>query len=462
MRRARPRPLDGTRRAVMYARGPPEPSRLAVLALAARRRRRDGAHRPRALHRAGQGSLAGAARVLHRARGHALRRGRAAAQGQPADAHRDRASRSAIARTSGTSAPKASSRSAPSAAAASRSPSATRARPGCCRPCWWPAPSAAWRGPAIPALLRTRFNANEILTSLMLVYVANLALSLARARPVARSRGLQLPAIEAVRRGRAAAEPAGRTRDSTRLPDRARGGRARRGSSCTPRSPASACASRGSRPRLRAMRASRRARTSGSACCSAARARASPARTRSAGPIGQLLPTMSPGYGFAAIIVAFVGRLHPLGIVLASLLMSLLYLGGEAAQIRLGLPSAVTGLVPGHAAVLPARAPTCSSTSACACGAAPARGCATYGARWTSSRHLVVLTLAAGTPLVFAALGELVVEKSGVLNLGVEGMMLVGAVCAVHRHRATPAIAVGRRGRRHGRRRCAVARLRGR
>jgi simple sugar transport system permease protein len=66
-----------------------------------------------------------------------------------------------------------------------------------------------------------------------------------------------------------------------------------------------------------------------------------------AGPIGQLLPSMSPGYGFAAIIVAFVGRLHPVGIVLASLLMSLLYLGGESAQIRLGLPSAVTGLFQG-------------------------------------------------------------------------------------------------------------------
>jgi simple sugar transport system permease protein len=66
-----------------------------------------------------------------------------------------------------------------------------------------------------------------------------------------------------------------------------------------------------------------------------------------AGPIGQLQPIISPGYGFAAIIVAYVGRLHPLGVLLASLLMSLLYLGGETAQIDLGLPSAVTGLFQG-------------------------------------------------------------------------------------------------------------------
>jgi general nucleoside transport system permease protein len=59
------------------------------------------------------------------------------------------------------------------------------------------------------------------------------------------------------------------------------------------------------------------------------------------------LPSVSPGYGFAAIIVAFVGRLHPVGVLLASLLMSLLYLGGESAQLELGLPSSVTGIFQG-------------------------------------------------------------------------------------------------------------------
>ena len=65
------------------------------------------------------------------------------------------------------------------------------------------------------------------------------------------------------------------------------------------------------------------------------------------GPVGQLTPTISPGYGFAAIIVAFVGRLHPVGIVLASFVMALFYIGGELAQSRLGLPSALTGVYQG-------------------------------------------------------------------------------------------------------------------
>jgi general nucleoside transport system permease protein len=66
-----------------------------------------------------------------------------------------------------------------------------------------------------------------------------------------------------------------------------------------------------------------------------------------AGPIGQLLPKVSPGYGYAAIIVAFVGRLHPGGIFLSSLLMALLYLGGESGQMNLNLPAAVTGVFQG-------------------------------------------------------------------------------------------------------------------
>ena len=60
-----------------------------------------------------------------------------------------------------------------------------------------------------------------------------------------------------------------------------------------------------------------------------------------AGPLGQLSPSLSPGYGFAAIIVAFVGRLSPWGCVLGGLLLSLLYLGGEAVQMALNVPAAL-------------------------------------------------------------------------------------------------------------------------
>ncbi|MEC5385724.1 ABC transporter permease [Uliginosibacterium sp. H3] len=66
-----------------------------------------------------------------------------------------------------------------------------------------------------------------------------------------------------------------------------------------------------------------------------------------AGPVGQLTLSMSPGYGYAAIIVAWVGRLHPLGIVLSGFLMAMIYIGGDAGQVSLQLPSAITGLFQG-------------------------------------------------------------------------------------------------------------------
>ncbi len=65
------------------------------------------------------------------------------------------------------------------------------------------------------------------------------------------------------------------------------------------------------------------------------------------GPIGQLVPQVSPGYGYAAITVAFLGRLNPIGIVFASLLMALLYLGGENAQMAANLPQSITQLFQG-------------------------------------------------------------------------------------------------------------------
>jgi simple sugar transport system permease protein len=66
-----------------------------------------------------------------------------------------------------------------------------------------------------------------------------------------------------------------------------------------------------------------------------------------AGPIGQLTPHVPAGYGFAAIIVAFVGRLHPVGIVFAAVLTSMFVIGGELAQSRMQLPKSVTGVFQG-------------------------------------------------------------------------------------------------------------------
>ena len=66
-----------------------------------------------------------------------------------------------------------------------------------------------------------------------------------------------------------------------------------------------------------------------------------------AGPIGQLTTYVPAGYGFAAIIVAYVGRLHPVGMVFSAILMSMFYIGGEMAQSRLGLTKSLTGVFQG-------------------------------------------------------------------------------------------------------------------
>ncbi len=202
----------------------------------------------------------------------------------------------------------------------------------------------AWA--AIPAWLRNRYNANEILVSLMLVYVAGLLLSLLVHGPWRDPEGFNFPQSKMFG-------------DAALLPILLPGTRLNVGLFF-----ALAAVALGWLFMRRTL-VGFQMRVAGLAPAAANYAGISAKRTvwlgmliggatagiagvgEAAGPIGQLLPSMSPGYGFAAIIVAFVGRLHPFGILLASLLMSLLYLGGESAQIGLALPSAVTGLFQG-------------------------------------------------------------------------------------------------------------------
>ena len=202
----------------------------------------------------------------------------------------------------------------------------------------------AWAG--ITALLRDQFNANEILVSLMLVYIADMVLSYLVFGPWKDPNGYNFPqskTFEAV----------------TQIPRLMQGSRVNFGIviallgvvglwlflfrtfagfklEVSGLAPAAA---------RYAGFSSRRALwvallTSGGAAGLAG-------ALEVVGPIGQLTPYVPAGYGFAAIIVAFVGRLHPVGVVFSALLMSMFYIGGELAQSRLGLPKSLTGVFQG-------------------------------------------------------------------------------------------------------------------
>ncbi|ENO85925.1 ABC transporter permease [Thauera linaloolentis] len=198
---------------------------------------------------------------------------------------------------------------------------------------------AAWA--AIPALLRTRFNANEILVSLMLVYVAQLFVSWLVFGPWMDPDGFNFPQTRMF--GDAALLPA--LLDGTRL-------HLGFALAITVLVAGHAFMNRS--------HAGFRMRVAGQAPDAARYAGFSAARTvwtglllggaaaglagmaEVAGPMGQLTDKVGSGYGFAAIIVAFVGRLNAFGIFLASLLMALLYIGGEQAQQYLNLPSSIS------------------------------------------------------------------------------------------------------------------------
>lgn len=203
---------------------------------------------------------------------------------------------------------------------------------------------AAWA--SIAAWLRTRFNANEILVTLMLVYIAHFLLSWLMHGPWRDPDGFNFPQSKLFHDGAILPNLLPETRLNVGFlvalgvvalgwvfMHRSLAGFQMRVAGLAPAAANYAGIS--------SKRTIWIALLAGGACAGIAGIQ------EAAGPVGQLVTTLSPGYGFAAIIVAFVGRLNPIGIVLASLLMSLLYLGGESAQINLGLPSSVTGLFQG-------------------------------------------------------------------------------------------------------------------
>ncbi len=202
----------------------------------------------------------------------------------------------------------------------------------------------AWAG--LTAVLRDRFNANEILVSLMLVYVADMVLSYLVYGPWKDPMGYNFPQTKTFE---------GVTQIPRLMPGsrvsiglllallgvvalwvflfRTRAGLAQQVGGLAPAAARYAGFS------------SRRALWTALLISGAAAGLAGALEV--AGPIGQLTPYVPAGYGFAAIIVAFVGRLHPVGMVFSALLLSMFYIGGELAQSRMGLPKSITGVFQG-------------------------------------------------------------------------------------------------------------------
>lgn len=202
----------------------------------------------------------------------------------------------------------------------------------------------AWA--AIVALLRDRFNASEILVSLMLVYVAEMLLSYLVYGPWKDPQGYNFPQTITFL-------------DPARIPKLVSGFRMNIGvfialgavglfAVFLARTYAGFQLQVGGLAPAAARYAgfsSRRALWTGLLVSGGMAGLAG--ALEAAGPQGQLTPFVPMGYGFAAIIVAFVGRLNPVGIVFSALLMSMFYIGGELAQSRLGLPKALTGVFQG-------------------------------------------------------------------------------------------------------------------
>jgi len=191
---------------------------------------------------------------------------------------------------------------------------------------------------AIPALLKTRFGTNEILTSLMLVYVATYLLDWLVRGPLRDPQGFGFPGSRAFT-------------DWQVMPILFPGSRVHLGlviaivvaiggwfvlrRTIT----GFAITTLGQAPRAGAFAGFSRTRITLLVFLISGGLAGLAGISEVAGPVGKLDVAISPGYGFTAIIVAFLGRLNPAAIVVAGLVLALSYIGGERAQIMLGMSS---------------------------------------------------------------------------------------------------------------------------
>jgi simple sugar transport system permease protein len=202
----------------------------------------------------------------------------------------------------------------------------------------------AWA--VIPAWLRTRFNANEILTSLMLVYVAQLIVSWLVHGPWKDPDGFNFPQTKMFQAHAMLPVLIPGTRVNgallLALASLVVGWIFMNRSFLGYQMKVAGQAENASRyAGFSARRTVWMGMLAGGALAGIA------GMAEAAGPMGQITEHVSPGYGFAAMIVAWVGRLNPVGIFFSSLLLALLYLGGEQAQQYLNLPSSISNVFQG-------------------------------------------------------------------------------------------------------------------
>ena len=144
----------------------------------------------------------------------------------------------------------------------------------------------------------------------------------------------------------------------------------------------------------------------------------------------QVMSDISPGYGYTGIVVAMLARLNPLGVVPAAIFLAAVMTGAEAMSRATGVPAFLSDVIQGTALLAMLVALLFTAYRVRRVGAAAMS--AVFEQIFQVGFLAAIIRIA--TPLAFATLGEMFSERAGVLNLGIEGIMLLVGNDRLHRH----------------------------